>query len=1578
MNQDDLIDVTLEAGEDDENNNFVEEQLGSISGTVLEDTDNDDEGDEPIEGIEITLTDVDSGATQTTTTDENGFYEFTDLEPGDYTVTEQDEAEIDEDYVDVFDGDESDDGDVNDGVLNQDDLIDVTLEAGEDDENNNFVEELNLADLSLIKSVDIARPQVGERVTFTITVSNDGPDDATGVAVSDTIPSGYINIDDVDNGGVNNVGVLEWTSLEIADGESIDLTFTAEVIAPAEGVDYQNIAQVDAADQSDPDSDPGNPGDTDGDGVVGPLDDDGSLDPDDEDDGDDASVEPQVADLSLVKTVSNETPNVGEEITFTITVSNAGPNDATGVAVSDTVPSGYSAVANADNGGDINGNLVTWTDLVVPADGEVILTFTAEVVAPAEGVDYQNIAQVDASDQYDPDSEPGNPGDTDGDGDVGPLDDDGSIDPDDEDDGDDASVDPQIADLSLIKTVSTDYALVGQEITFTITVSNDGPNDATGVAVSDTVPSGYTAVANADNDGDINGNLVTWSDLTIPAGGEVTLTFTAEVVAPGEGIDYQNIAQVDASDQYDPDSNPGNPGDTDGDGDVGPLDDDGSIDPDDEDDGDDATIEPQLPGIVIEKATNGEDADETPGVFIPFQNGLTPPDVTWTYVVTNTGNTDLENVVVTDDIEGEVCVIPFIAAGESESCEFVGVTTSGQYTNMGTATGQPIDPDGQPLGDPIMDDDPSNYFGLRFNIEKVADKDTICAGEEVQYEVAIRIFDAPPGIEFRNLRFYDDVLDRTITPADSIEFMLEGDTNGDGILQIGEGATSGDTLAQWVFKYALTLDETTTNSVMDTFEIWFDDGMFEFPIDTAMGADTVTVVVDEAKCAKIGDQVWEDANANGLLDPSEDGINGVTVNLYEDADMNGAPDGDAIATTVTDMDNGEAGFYQFTGLIPGKYVVEFIPIDGYVLTSTDASGMSGDGDADAADDSDANEDTGFSHSIELVTSECEEKVDAGIVGLLSLGNMVWLDNDNNGMMDDGELGIDGVTMTLWIDENNDDVPDVNTGMTDVTANNGKYLFEGLAPGNYIVQVGPENFEAGAILEGFSTSTGNDPVTDADDDINNDDDGYDPGIEIGIISTAVTLTSGEEPNNDGDDDRNSNLSVDFSFFESVSIGDYVWNDEDGDGVQDDEEEGINDVVVNLYNTDDELVGTMMTMQNPNNAEEQGYYFFENLPPGDYYVEFITPIGFIPTQQDDPAGDDVDSDVDGSNGPNTTPTYTLNPGDINPTVDAGYSRPAMIGDFVWLDSGDVPNVQDDNDSGLNGVVVKLFKDGVNIAETITGPLPENHPDFEEGQPLPNGYYLFDNLAPGNYSVMFVQPSAEFSYVVPNSGGDDNTDSDVVDIFNQMTLAFAVNPADTLLDIDAGFTSATVPVEFLSFSGEWNEESDVNELTWSTATEVNNEYFVIERSVNGGVFTDVGTVQGAGNSTQVLTYDFDDEDISQNGDYAYRIRQVDYDGAYDYSKTIVIRVQRDILMDASVYPNPASQFLTIDLQAGVRSDVTVHLLDVEGRLIKSNLIEAQEIDGKEKFRVNITDIEAGTYILRVSIGAKVFSHKVLFIGR
>ncbi|MEL6391095.1 MAG: carboxypeptidase regulatory-like domain-containing protein, partial [Bacteroidota bacterium] len=158
-------------------NNFVEEQLGSISGVVLEDTDNDDIGDTPIEGVEITLTDDDSGETITTTTDENGEYIFEGLEPGDYTVTFQDESEIDEDFVDVFDGDESPE-DGNDGVDDlDDDTIAVTLEPGEDDEDNNAVEE-QLGTISGVVLEDTDNDDIGdtpiEGVEITLTDDDSG------------------------------------------------------------------------------------------------------------------------------------------------------------------------------------------------------------------------------------------------------------------------------------------------------------------------------------------------------------------------------------------------------------------------------------------------------------------------------------------------------------------------------------------------------------------------------------------------------------------------------------------------------------------------------------------------------------------------------------------------------------------------------------------------------------------------------------------------------------------------------------------------------------------------------------------------------------------------------------------------------------------------------------------------------------------------------------------------------------------------------------------------------------------------------------------------------------------------------------------------------------------------------------------------------------------------------------------------------------------------------------------------------------------------------------------------------------
>ena len=102
--------------------------------------------------------------------------------------------------------------------------------------------------------------------------------------------------------------------------------------------EYQNTAEVIAADQHDPDSAPNN--------------DDGDQSEDDEAA---ASVVPQQADLSLVKGVSDSTPLVGQTVTFTLTINNAGPDDATGVNLADSVPNGYSSVGNISDGGTFAG-----------------------------------------------------------------------------------------------------------------------------------------------------------------------------------------------------------------------------------------------------------------------------------------------------------------------------------------------------------------------------------------------------------------------------------------------------------------------------------------------------------------------------------------------------------------------------------------------------------------------------------------------------------------------------------------------------------------------------------------------------------------------------------------------------------------------------------------------------------------------------------------------------------------------------------------------------------------------------------------------------------------------------------------------------------------------------------------------------------------------------------------------------------------------------------------------------------------------------------------------------------------------
>ena len=386
----------------------------------------------------------------------------------------------------------------------------------------------NAIDLELIKRASVSVPRAGDTVGFQLTVFNNSSNDATGVEVQDVVPSGFTIIPSgIDNGGVmSSPNVATWSNLNIEAFGVIRLTVAVIV---NESGDYTNVAQITAADQVDVDSTPGN--------------DDGDQSEDDEDS---ATSAPETTDISIEKMVSNNNPRVRDIVTYTITVTNEGAVAATGVEVADYLPTDFCVnFTNISGNGLFIGDRIIWSDLFVPAGGEVVLTFDATVAASADGQSVTNLAEVTDMDQTDVDSEPGNLDRT-----SGPAQDDESM----------AVFNVgTVSDLELIKEVDQVQVSPNDEVQFSITITNNGPDPAFGVGVEDLLPDGYGAISNISDDGILTSHRLFWFIEQIPVNESVTLTFDATVVHfVDRECDYRNVAQIVDSFTADPDSTPDN------------------------------------------------------------------------------------------------------------------------------------------------------------------------------------------------------------------------------------------------------------------------------------------------------------------------------------------------------------------------------------------------------------------------------------------------------------------------------------------------------------------------------------------------------------------------------------------------------------------------------------------------------------------------------------------------------------------------------------------------------------------------------------------------------------------------------------------------------------------------------------------------------------------------------------------------------------------------------------------------------------------------------------------------------------
>ncbi|EIJ43114.1 putative collagen-binding protein, partial [Beggiatoa alba B18LD] len=538
------------------------------------------------------------------------------------------------------------------------------------------------------------------------------------------------------------------------------------------------------------------------------------------------------------------------------------------------------------------------------------------------------------------------------------------------------------------------------------------------------------------------------------------------------------------------------------------------------------------------------------------------------------------------------------------------------------------------------------------------------------------------------------------------------DTDGDGVQDTGETGLSGVSVTlrnagtDGIFG---TGDDTTATTTTDTSGNYsftgLDAGKYRVEITNPTGdlpnyaqtgdpdatkdhqheitlsaGQTVTTADFgyQLQNSSIGDTVWSDTDGNGLLNGGETGISGVTVTLLRDNDGNGTYE-TTVATQVTDAN----GNYSFTQLPAGKYRVDINTtgvLASYVQTA----------DPDATKNN--------SHTLTLANSSNIDTVDFGYQQLAQIGDTVWSDLDSDGVQDTGEAGIAGVTVALYRDVNNSGTYDAGDTLvtTQTTDANGNYHFLKLAAGAYIVTV---------------TDTAN--VL---------------GLYVPTTSEtkAITLSAGE-----------TNDTADFGYADpkTGSIGDTIWNDANGNGVQDTGEVGLSGVTVSLNSAGtDGIFGTADdVVVDTTSTDSTGTYHFNNLPAGKYQVVTTPPTGFTQTADPDTTKDH-------------TTLVTLTAGQMVTTADFGYQQSdAHIGDLVWHDA-DGDGIKDAGETGIDGVTVALYRDVDNngVLDIGTDTLLETQTTSG------GGIYAFDNLIADNYLVAVTDTAnVLYNYQAINGG-------------------------------------------------------------------------------------------------------------------------------------------------------------------------------------------------------------------------------------
>lgn len=382
---------------------------------------------------------------------------------------------------------------------------------------------------------------------------------------------------------------------------------------------------------------------------------------------------------------------------------------------------------------------------------------------------------------------------------------------------------------------------------------------------------------------------------------------------------------------------------------------------------------------------------------------------------------------------------------------------------------------------------------------------------------------------------------------------------------------------------------------------------------------------------EIGNRVWNDANGDGVQQPGEAPIAGVTVRLYDSTGTT------VLATAVTDA-NGYYLFSSATGTSTTAFIYGLTTLTGnttyQIRVATTQALLTGltttktDADATAngdSRDSDATQ-TGTNSIITVTTGgpgSNNHTYDFGFAAAFSVGNRVWFDTDNDGLMDTAgtaEVGVDGVTVEL-VDSGS------AVAQTTTTSGGGYYRFDNVTAGSYTVRIAAANFTGAGVLVGYQNSTGATVGTDRRD---NGVDNSNPST-AGISSATITVNSASMPTLEADvagsgsgthgpnGDTSDNLLVDFGFYR-LQLGNLCFNDSNNNGLFGGADVALVNCTVRIYQSNgttevpvgpDGILGTTDDTTGATNrliTTATGLYSFSGLTPGQYVVKVTPTAGF----------------------------------------------------------------------------------------------------------------------------------------------------------------------------------------------------------------------------------------------------------------------------------------------------------------------------------------------------------------------------------